>query len=171
MDRKRNSMKIFLDIDDVCADWKGAARQIVDRSWEYDEHVPETQWDKVKAKIRFYRDLPVRAGAEELVQRCKEAVRCGQATELFFLTALPRNNDVPYAVYDKVNWCNKHFPDIPMFIGPYSHDKWHHCSPGDILIDDRVSNCREWTAAGGHAHIYRSWEECKPWLENLLSKK
>jgi hypothetical protein len=70
---------------------------------------------------------------------------------------------------DKVNWAAEHFPGIPVFLGPFSHDKWRYCKgPNDILIDDRHSNCSEWIAAGGRAHIYTTWEECKPWLAELL---
>ena len=161
-------MIIHLDVDDVVADWMATARAIVNRNWEYGERIPDSDWNKVKAKQRFYRDLPLKAGAEELVQFCRDAVSNKQADGLVFLTALPHGNDIPYAVYDKVHWCDKYFPGIPMFIGPYSHDKWQHCKPGDILIDDRHSNCSEWRAAGGYAHEYRSWEECKPWLAEIL---
>jgi 5'(3')-deoxyribonucleotidase len=162
-------MIIYLDMDDVVADWMPAARAIVNRNWEYGERIPDSDWNKVKAKTRFYRDLPLKENAQDLVDYCKQAVEQGLAEKLFFLTALPHGNDVPYAVYDKVHWCDQHFPGIPMFIGPYSHDKWKHCKTGDILIDDRTSNCYEWEVAGGHAHIYRTWEACKPWLTKILT--
>lgn len=162
-------MIIYLDMDDVVADWIPAARAIVNRDWTYgSDQVSAEDWNKVKAKTRFYRDLPLKTGAHELVAFCKDAVASGLADDLRFLTALPHGNDVPYAVYDKVHWADRHFPGIPMLIGPYSKDKWQHCTPGDILIDDRISNCEEWTRAGGQAHIYRTWEGCKPWLEQIL---
>jgi len=164
-------MIIYLDVDDVVADWMATARAIVNRNWNYGERIPDAEWNKVKAKTRFYKDLPLKDNALDLVQYCLEAVSNKQADGLAFLTALPHGNDVPFAVYDKVHWCDNHFPGIPMFIGPYSHDKWQHCKPGDILIDDRVSNCEEWTRAGGHSHIYRTWEACKPWLDSILINK
>ena len=161
---------IYLDVDDVVADWITTAKSIVNRDWTYgSDQVKETDWDKVRARTRFYRDLPLKPGAHDLVNYCKWAVEQGFAKDLCFLTALPHNNDVPYAVYDKVLWCNANFPGIPMFIGPYSQDKWRHCKPGDILIDDRVSNCEEWAKAGGYSHIYRTWEACKPWLTQTLN--
>jgi 5'(3')-deoxyribonucleotidase len=161
-------MIIYLDMDDVVADWMPAARAIVNRNWNYGERIPESDWSKVKAKQRFYRDLPLKPGAHELVEYCRNAVATGLATDLRFLTALPHDYSVPYAVYDKVQWADKHFPGIPMFIGPFSHDKWRHCTPSDILIDDRTSNCEEWTQAGGHSHIYRNWPDCKIWLDSVL---
>jgi len=162
-------MIIYLDMDDVVADWMQSARDIVKRNWNYGERIPDSDWDKVKAKQRFYKDLPLKAGAHELVQFCRDAVSSGKADGLAFLTALPHDYSVQWASYDKVFWAHKHFEGIPVFFGPFSYDKWRHCQPGDILIDDRTSNCVEWENAGGHAHIYRTWEECKPWLIEQLS--
>jgi hypothetical protein len=157
-------MIIYLDMDDVVADWMIHAKKIVNRDWNYGERIPESDWAKVKADTRFYRDLPLKAGAHDLVQYCRDLVSNGSATGLAFLTALPHDYSVPFAAMDKVFWADKRFPGIPVFIGPYSHDKWRHCKPGDILIDDRHSNCAEWRSAGGYAHEYRTWEECKEWL-------
>jgi len=161
-------MKIYLDMDDVVADWMLAARTIVKRNWEHGERIPDSDWSKVKAKERFYRDLPIKPGAHELVQFCRDAVTNGQAHGLAFLTALPHDYSVPYAAQDKVWWAHEHFEGIPVFLGPFSHDKWRHCEPGDILIDDRTSNCEEWKRAGGQAHIYRQWPECHAWLQEIL---
>jgi len=162
---------IYLDMDDVVADWMPAARAIVNRNWDYGERIPDSDWNKVKAKARFYRDLPTKPGAHELVQFCRNAVANGLADDLRFLTALPHDYSVPHAAYDKVLWATERFERIPVLFGPYSHDKWRHCKPGDILIDDRTSNCMEWENVGGHAHIYRTWEACKPWLEQTLNSK
>jgi len=159
-------MKIYLDMDDVVADWMPAARAIVNRNWEYGERIPDSDWNKVKAKQRFYRDLPIKPGAHELVSYCRAAVE--NAEDLCFLTALPHDYSVPFASYDKVLWAQEHFPDIPVLFGPFSHDKWRHCEPGDILIDDRTSNCEEWIRAGGRAHVYRHWPECHAWLQEIL---
>jgi 5'(3')-deoxyribonucleotidase len=159
-------MKIYLDMDDVVADWMPAARAIVNRNWEYGERIPDSDWEKVKAKQRFYRDLPIKPGAHELVAYCRAAVE--KAEDLAFLTALPHDYSVPFASYDKVLWAQERFPGIPVLFGPFSHDKWRHCEPGDILIDDRTSNCEEWIRAGGRAHIYRQWPECHTWLQEIL---
>lgn len=161
-------MKIYLDMDDVVADWMPAARAIVKRNWAYGERIPDSDWNKVNAKERFYRDLPLKPGAHELVDYCKNAVATKLADGLFFLTALPHDYSMPFASYDKIAWAQQHFPDIPVFFGPFSHDKWRHCRPGDILIDDRTSNCEEWIEAGGQAHIYRQWTECHTWLQEIL---
>ena len=161
-------MKIYLDMDDVVADWMPAARAIVNRSWEYGERIPDSDWNKVRAKQRFYRDLPIKPGAHELVEYCRKLLANGQIEGLEFLTALPHDYSIPLASYDKVLWATERFPDIPVRFGPFSHDKWRHCQAGDILIDDRTSNITEWIGVGGQGHIYKNWPDCKVWLENTL---
>ena len=108
-------------------------------------------------------------GAHELVDMCQAYIARNPQYHLRFLTALPHDYSMPLAAYDKVFWAHEHFPYIPVTIGPFSHDKWRHCkTKGDILIDDRHSNCHEWEAQGGVAHIYTTWANCKPWLETIL---
>ena len=160
-------MNIYLDMDDVVADWMKTAREMVQRNWNYGERIPDADWKKLQRDQRFYRNLPKKPGADELVQWCldyKEKTGCG----LFFLTALPHDYTMPYAAGDKVWWAYERYPDIPVFFGPFSTDKWRHCKEGDILIDDRTSNCEEWRNAGGLSHIYKNWEDCKVWLEETL---
>jgi hypothetical protein len=160
-------MKIYLDMDDVVADWMTRAQEIIKMRWDYaiGERIPQVEWDKLKEDLRFYLDLPLKPGAHDLVNYCKDLVASGKADHLAFLSALPHDYSMQYAAQDKVWWANEHFPGVPVFLGPFSHDKWRHCKEGDILIDDRHSNCYEWVAAGGKAHIYKTWEECKIWLD------
>ena len=162
-------MIIYLDMDDVVADWHTAAQEFLRMRWHKEnERIPQEDWDRIKMNSHFYRELPLKENANDLVDYCRDAVQTGKADELRFLSALPRNNDMTWAVWDKVLWAQEHFPGIPVFLGPYSYDKWKHCNPGDILIDDRTSNCTEWRNAGGLSHIYKTWEPCKEWLDKLL---
>jgi hypothetical protein len=104
-----------------------------------------------------------------MVDMCKAYIEKNPQYHLRFLTALPHDYSMPMAVSDKVMWANDHFPGVPVTIGPFSYDKWRHCkNAGDILIDDRHSNCKEWEDAGGVAHIFTTWANCKPWLEKQL---
>jgi hypothetical protein len=163
-------MNIYLDMDDVVADWHSRAQEILKlRVVKDSDRIPQVEWDKLKENLRFYRDLPLMEGAHELVDMCKAYIARNPQYNLRFLTALPHDFSVPFAAYDKVLWAMERFERIPVLFGPYSHDKWKHCQPGDILIDDRVSNCEEWAKTGGHSHIYRTWEGCQPWLEQTLN--
>lgn len=158
-------------MDDVVADWINYAKEFLKLRWDHEagERIPQHEWDRLKNDSHFYLNLPLRQGAVDLVNYCQNLVDIGQAESLQFLTALPHDYSMPYAAQDKVWWANKYFPGVPVFLGPFSHDKWRHCKPGDILIDDRHSNCSEWRAAGGHAHEYRNWNDCKLWLDQLLA--
>ena len=162
-------LTIYLDMDDVVADWHTAAQEFLKMRWEKEnERIPKSDWDKIKQYSRFYLDLPLKENAYDLVSWVSAYCLTHSGTNARFLTAIPHDDSMPFAAQDKVWWANKHFPGWPVFIGPYSHDKWKHCQPGDILIDDRHSNCNEWVSAGGLAHPYRDWPTCKVWLEQTL---
>ena len=163
-------MNIYLDMDDVVAAWHDRAQEILKlRCVKDSDRIPQAEWNKIKEDMSFYRHLAVMEGAHELVAMCQEYIARNPQYTLRFLTALPHDYSMPLAVSDKVFWAHEHFPGIPVTIGPFSFDKWRHCkNPGDILIDDRHSNCSEWTAAGGIAHVYTTWANCKPWLEDQL---
>lgn len=163
-------MKLYLDMDDVVADWQPYAEQFLGLRWDYlkGERIPQHEWDKLKEDYRFYSKLPIKPGAYELVEYSRNLLATGKIEHLAFLTALPHDYSGQYASWDKCFWADKHFPGIPVFFGPFSYDKWRHCKPGDILIDDRHSNCSEWRAAGGLAHEYRTWEACKEWLNDNI---
>jgi len=130
--------------------------------------LPDQEWRTLKDDQRMYSKLQLKEGAYDLVDWCRSYCK-ETGSGLFFLSAIPHGNDMPWAVQDKVFWGQEYFPDIPVFLGPYSHQKFMHCKPGDILIDDRTSNCEEWIRAGGRAHIYRNWFDCKQWLETTLN--
>jgi hypothetical protein len=161
-------MDIYLDMDDVVADWITHAQDYLGMKWGNVERIPNYDWARLKNDHRFYSKLDLKPGATELVQYCRDQVANGKADNLAFLSALPHDYSVPFAAQDKVWWAHKHFEGIPVFFGPFSHDKYRHCKPGDILIDDRTSNCIEWRDAGGRSHIYKQWPECKIWLDEIF---
>lgn len=163
-------INIFLDMDDVVADWLTHAQNYLGMTWDdrAGERIPQRDWDRLKEDERFYLNLPLKAGAHELVEYCKTLTQNTGGT-LRFLSALPHDYSVPFAAQDKVWWAHRHFPGIPVFLGPFSHDKWRFVrGDNDILIDDRISNCAEWKSAGGQSYIYTDWETCKRWLEKTF---
>lgn len=162
-------MNIYLDMDDVVADWLAHAQNMLGLKWNHaqGERISQTQWNRLQADERFYLNLPLKSGAHDLVAYCQSTTQETGGT-LRFLSALPHDYSVPFAAQDKVWWANKHFPGIPVFLGPFSHDKWRYAKNcNDILIDDRPSNCTEWTAAGGTAHVYTTWEQCETWFKEM----
>lgn len=165
-----NQKCLFVDMDSVVADWiTGARTYLQQHNLDEDENgiIPPHQWNRLKEHHRFYQDLPLLAGANELMAWATQ-YSTDHNLHLAFLTAIPNGNDSPYAFYDKVRWAEEHFPDIPVFFGPYSSDKKVHCKPGDILIDDRIENCKDWRDAAGIAHQYTTWEKCQEWIADGL---
>lgn len=160
-------MKIFIDMDEVVADFNGYATWALGKSAE-DVWLTDVDWISLRQHQRLYRNLAVRQDARQLVDYLCEYAQGRSHVFVAFLTAVPRKNDMPWAFTDKVLWAQRYFPQVPVWFGPHSADKFQHCAAGDILIDDRKSNCDEWAAAGGLSHIYRSWEPCRAWLETVL---
>ena len=140
-------------MDDVVADFKAYAVKVLRKTQE-NEKWAAAEWNHLKDNPRLYLDLDKTPEADQLVQECQQL--CKQNNwGLKFLTAVPKNNDVRWAFYDKVLWAQRNYPGIPVMFGPFSKDKHVHCVPGDVLIDDRTSNCEEWQAAGGIAIQHR----------------
>jgi 5'(3')-deoxyribonucleotidase len=139
---------IFLDMDGVVADWEARAAQLVGYSIDSDTRYPDEDWAKLQADDHFYRHLPLCPGAEQLVSTALELGH-ERSMPVYFLTALPHKNDMPWSIWDKTQWAMQHFPGVPVWFGPYSVDKYLRAGPGNILIDDRVSNINQWVNAGG----------------------
>ena len=146
----------YLDMDGVVADWESAAAGFLGRPMRDPDtltHYRNTaeEWARIKTQSRFYRTLPLMPRVDELVALAR-AFRDQLGFQLLFLTAVPKDDDVPWAFSDKVMWAQEHFPDIPVHFGPHSWDKHRHFkAAGDILVDDRPDNCAQWRERGGTA--------------------
>ena len=162
-------MNIFIDLDEVVADFTAFANRVLTRKSLMDNYGRE-EWAKLKNYPRLYRDLEVKEGGHELVKYIMDYARDRPHVFVAFLSAVPKSNTMYWAFQDKVHWANHHFPNIPVFFGPYTADKHTHCKgANDILIDDRLTNYNDWIAAGGRAHQYKNWPDCKIWLDEVLA--
>ena len=142
---------IFLDMDGVVADFVTFAEELLGREigWgDTTQDLSAEEWLRLASIDRLYYQLPLMPDATKLVAYVKSL---STRFQIGFLTAIPRRTTIPSARADKQAWVDKYFPGMRMDIGPFSHDKHKWCSPGDILVDDRPSNIREWNAAGGIA--------------------
>ena len=146
---------LYLDMDGVLADFNLAAERVLQATPEDHEAAaqrgrwPREQWELLKQQPRFYRHLPKTGMADQLVDLARE-FRDQLGWRIGILTAIPKDNDVPESFQDKIEWVQEYYPDLPVYFGPYSRDKAHHCRTSqDILVDDRRDNCEQWQAAGG----------------------
>lgn len=147
---------IYIDMDGVVADFNEGARRAIRATHEdravADEnaHWPDHLWNSLRDVPNLYRHLPKMKQADELMDLAMR-FRDTLGWNLRMLTAIPHNNDMHDVFYDKFLWMQDYYPGIRVDFGPYSVDKHKHCQAGDILVDDRRSNCEEWRAAGGTA--------------------
>lgn len=147
---------LYIDMDGVLVDFNGAAKNILQASdEEYQQALangrwsPE-QWQKLIKVPNLYRSLPQTAVGIEIMKwalKFREDLRI----RIYVLTAIPSKNDVPDCIHDKVLWLQQYYPYITARFGPYAKDKQQHCTPGDILIDDRKDTCDSWNDRGGRA--------------------
>lgn len=147
---------LYLDMDGVLADFNARAREVL-RAPPEDQRTaadkgrwPDSEWQRLKSVPNFYRHLPKTNIADELVDLAR-LFRDELGWDVRILTAIPKNNDVPDAFQDKIEWMQQYYPDIRVNFGPYSKDKQLHARMGDYLVDDREDNCRQWEQAGGTA--------------------
>jgi 5'(3')-deoxyribonucleotidase len=171
---KENSPTLYIDMDGVVADFYGFAATVLRQpSHIYREKWTHDQWEKLKNYPCLYKYLPKTEQADHIIIQSRK-FRDFLGWRLYMLTAVPKGNDVPDAFSDKISWMQRHYPDIPVRFGPYAKDKQHHCNPGDVLMDDRVSNCEEWVQAGGRAilakDLNRALEELKNMFEDEYQK-
>ena len=159
---------LYLDMDGVVADWETAIADILGYKLVEGDRWPDQDWRKIIQFQRIYRDLPLLPWAREFVDEAsKIALAANYAVR--FLTAVPRRNDFPYAFEDKVHWANKHFPTIPVWFGPYSQDKQKRAAPGQVLVDDRMTNINEWIAQNGIGiYFHRNPDAVLAILRNIL---
>ena len=142
---------LYIDMDGVVADFKARAAQLLGVTVpDINARLPDEQWSKIRDDEHFYRLLPETNLANRLMTTAQ--VFCWQLDwKLCMLTAIPHENDMWSVFQDKMDWMRQRWPQIPVHFGPYSEDKQHHYRPGDVLIDDRTSNCEQWRARGGTA--------------------
>lgn len=136
--KKYKNVTIFLDLDGVIADFETHAQN----GQKYDDrgHLIRDELD-----TDWWQTIPAFDGAHDFYKtlRTKAAVK--------FLTAPMLNSDCHKGKADWVqSFASKQgkWAINDLIICP-SRDKYFLAGPDRILIDDRISNIRDWEAAGG----------------------
>jgi len=156
-------------MDGVVADFDGYAHRELGIESKPGFRFSQEDWGRLREfNQRIYRDVPLLPTAISLINQLRD-LKKQYNFKLRFLTAIPKENDLGWAYWDKVNWVIRHFPGIPVFFGPYSIDKQHHYKPGDVLIDDRISNIEEWPGFS-ILHNYKDIESTLTKLKDYLGK-
>lgn len=132
--------QLYLDCDGVLADFdRGAAALFGMPADEYErKYGLGGFWKRIAEAEDFFATLEPMADAFELYAAVKHL-------EPVILTGLPRG---PWAEPQKRQWGEKHFPGVRM-ITTSAALKREHCTPGDVLVDDRDMYRHLWENAGG----------------------
>jgi hypothetical protein len=144
---------IFWDLDDVLADFNGYVNKTLNTNYKVGEQMLYSEWEELRTNHqRLFRELKPK---RDVIDIAYSLIKSGNI-HVRILTALPLDEHSvwQYAATDKIRWCDEFLLGIPVFFGIYAHDKHRHCKPGDLLIDDKRSNCEEWNAAGGKAFMF-----------------
>jgi 5'(3')-deoxyribonucleotidase len=160
-------------MDGVVADWDRQADLVLQAqghrrspSGQYSREA----WQRFRNTEHFYRNLPKTAFADMIIQKARR-FRDRFGWRLYMLTAIPTDPPDHDVYQDKVLWQQEHYPDIPVRFGPRPEDKQDHCRPGDILVDDRTSNCEQWRQRGGTAiQVTQNWPQALAELEIQLTR-
>ena len=99
---------LYLDMDGVVADFDGYTHQKLGIGPSEGKY-PQNVWEILIENPRLYRDLKPTPYATQLYDFCHKIAK-KLDYRVAFLTAIPKKNDVQYAMHDKVEWAQKHFP-------------------------------------------------------------
>lgn len=160
---------VYLDMDGVLADFDKFVLENLGRTFDHNESEHKTNmWASLSKIDRFYYNLELTPYAKDLLSFVRE-----HADNVEILTAIPRRGSIPTADFDKIDWArDKLCSNLKVNLGPYSKDKWKHAKPGDILIDDRLSNINDWNRHGGIGllHIYGDFADTQQKFLNAINK-
>jgi hypothetical protein len=161
---------IYLDLDGVLADFDGGVRALTGntpkemKSSEMWKHICRCKW-----KNGFFGSLDWVEDGKALWLILKKFWPL--KNQLSLLTGLPRGGH-SWASGQKKKWCSERL--IGQSGGNYKEviccmaaEKKNYARPDALLIDDRISNCEEWGAAGGVFIHHTSFENTHDQLVSL----
>lgn len=159
--------RLFVDLDGVLADFdRGAELALGMPCHTFQElHGAAVMWKALEATPDFYARLEWTADGRELWNALADSTLWDGPPPMI-LSGLPLGT---WADPQKREWCNRELGVGVPVITCMSIDKPHYCVAGDILIDDRETNGRDWTAAGGQFILHRSAAESVAALRSLMN--
>lgn len=162
---------IFLDVDGVVCDFASRFYEVHGRpdlnyktakSYDFSDTLGityEQAWSHpVVASFEFWRDLPKLPWADDLIRVVNDT-----GERIVFLTQPIRS---PMCSAGKKAWLDKHFPDIPFFIG---NKKALLARRGLTLIDDYTKNVDAWNASEGRGILFPAPYNSLGYMEDPVS--
>lgn len=141
-------MQLFVDLDNTLCDFDAGYEAAF--GYRPCKVKDNADWDAVRRTKDFYLNLPPMPDLPILWDYV------GQLNPII-LTGVP--SSVPEAPANKTAWVRKHLgPDVEVRCC-LSKEKFKHCKPGDVLIDDWEKHKALWLSAGGNWITHVSAEQ------------
>lgn len=131
-------MTLFVDLDGVLADFDSHYENLFGRRPDKLKH--DVNWREVSESKDFYANIPPMSDMQELwdvIERFEPIV----------LTGIP--SSVKEAASNKQAWVSKNLGPHVEIRCCFSREKYKHCQPEDILIDDWEKYRQKWIDAKG----------------------
>jgi hypothetical protein len=158
--------KIWVDMDGVTADFDRHYIEEIGPLPPRDGNNRDVDWEEIN-KIDFFLTMPPMPDADLLW-----GFLAGLPNPKGILTGVP-SSGTERASRNKVSWA-AHQPFIPAGTEVRclrSRDKFKHCTPGDILIDDWTKYKAHWEGAGGIFITHTSAADTIRQLKNVLARQ
>ena len=159
--KRKDKLRIMLDMDGVLAYWEKSAAEICNIDYEdpeirealkngkrFEEFVggDEKMWPIIdKGGEKWWEDMEKLPWADDLIELLSKETK-----DLSFLSS-PSNNPICYS--GKAKWILKHYPDMAkdVFLGAKKH---RVANPNILLVDDSEKKVKKFRKYGGHAFLW-----------------
>lgn len=169
--QKRSTMKVYVDMDRVIADFDNGVRKYAHMEPAGNggnKEVAAKMWKRLSKVPHFYDKLDVIPGAERGMQILFEKF----GSDLEVLTGVPNpTRGLPTASEDKKIWMKRKFEPEIVVNAVLRAEKIKFCTGRDcLLIDDYERNIKEWEDAGGTGILFEDWDQVLNAVSDLLSQ-
>jgi len=155
-----NKYKIFVDMDGVLTDFVKQFNSIgVGDSYTYeDQHGTEAFWNVIdKSGLRWWSEMPWMDDGKKLWNYVKNM-------DVHILSAPAKR--LPQSRKGKMGWVKKQLGNVDLILKD-ADKKQQYAKPNTILIDDLVTNIKQWNSKGGIGILHKSAQSTIKKLQNL----
>lgn len=162
--KKKQKIKVFLDMDGVLSDWLGAACKLCDidlndeeiresikiqKGWLEDFVDEKVLWKNIEdAGVGFWEGLELFPWTKKLYNKLEEL-----GDEFSILSSPGKYTEIASNACDgKVLWLDNHFSNKENYI--FAYKKFLCANENAILVDDSQNKIDPFNEAGGHGFLW-----------------
>jgi len=159
--KQKSTIKVYLDMDGVIADFDEGVRQLTGRGPK--EQSQRDMWKAILGthESKFWEQLPPIKNYKSLVRFLE------QNFEHVLILSSPGKGGQA-TIEGKQDWLTNN--GVP-FHAIFRREKEVYAEPNSLLIDDWSKNIEKWKQAGGQTLHYQNFKEAKKQLEDLLERE